>query len=78
MLRTIKGTYGSSKTPTDIIIYEDFEGVQWYTAKGSSTVNATNEMLYQGTDMEKITDIDVFTWSKEINSEEDLEIAVKD
>jgi hypothetical protein len=72
---TITGTYGSHKTETEIFLHRANFGT-WYVCKGSKNVNFTHDTVEDGTDVEEINDIDCFTWSKEIESEEDLEEAV--
>lgn len=71
--RTISGTYGSGKTTCEVYVYG-----RWYAVEGSTGVNRaySEDELVDGVDVEEIDDVDFFTWSKEINSEEDLEEAV--
>lgn len=72
---TIDGTYGSSKTPCDVFVYET-NGGYWYCVEGSLNVNFTYDEMPQGVDVEELSDSDCFTWSSPIESEEDLETAV--
>jgi len=71
--RTIEGTYGRSQTPCDIFVYG-----KWYVVEGSTGVNRaySEDELFDGVDVEEISDVDFFTWSREITTEEELEEAV--
>jgi hypothetical protein len=71
--RTIEGTYGSSQTPCNIFVYR-----RWYVVEGSTGVNraCSEDELIDGVDVEEISDVDFFTWSREITTEEELEEAV--
>lgn len=74
--KTISGTYGSGKTPCDVFTYTDHNGT-WYAVEGSQNVNFTNEVLEDGVNVEEVSDMDCFTYSKGIHSEKDLEAAVE-
>lgn len=74
-MKTILGTYGSSKTENDIFVNEE---TGWYCLDGSMNVNRCDpELLIEGVDVEELPDYDGFTWKKEIESEEELERAIK-
>jgi len=72
MEEVFNGTYGSSKTPCKIYVYNG-----WYCVKGSAGVNRTHEELFDGVDVEELEDYDFFTWSSEINSYAELVEAVE-
>lgn len=71
MSNTYEGTYGSSKTPCSVYEYKG-----WYCVGGSSNVNRTTEDLYDGVDVEELSDYDFFTAGSVITSEEELIEAV--
>lgn len=73
---TIRGTYGSGKTPSDIHTAENRDGSTWYAVDGSQNVNLSPYPLEDGIDVEEIPDIDAFTWPRGIHSLEDLEEAI--
>ena len=74
---TITGTYGSGRTPCNIFTAETRSGETWYVDEGSSNVNLTYQTLEDGVDIEMVDDIDTFTWSDGINSEDELEAAIE-
>jgi hypothetical protein len=74
---TISGTYGSSKTPCDVFVCENRNGSSWYVVEGGQVVNLTYEQLTDGVDVEEVSDVDAFTWSGPIESEEELLNAVE-
>jgi hypothetical protein len=74
-LATIRGTYGSGKTPCDVHTMETHAGT-WYAVDGSSNVNLSPDPLEPGVDVETVPDVDAFTWPKGVHSLEDLETAV--
>ena len=63
-----KGTYGGSNTPCTI-----YEYCGWYVIHGSSNVNYTNDKLYDGVNLELVTDCNYFTADIPIFCIEDLE-----
>ena len=73
---TVTGTYGSGQTPCNVLKYEDAYGSTWYCVEGSVNVNLTHDPVEDGVDVETLQDVDVFTWSDGINSEDELEAAV--
>jgi hypothetical protein len=75
---TVNGTYGSGKTPCEVFVFEKRSGLKWYAANGSQMVNATYDEIGEGVDIEELVDEDCFTWSSEIESEEELLTAVND
>lgn len=77
-LREVSGTYGRSKTPCTVFVYENRKGSSWYAAEGSVNVNKTYDEIEEGVDIEELSDADTFTWSSPIESLEELEIAVED
>lgn len=74
--KTVQGYYGSGNTPCDILVCNDGQ-INWYCVDGSEIVNATYEEIELGCNIETLYDIDVFTWSSPIESEEELENAVE-
>ena len=74
---TLSGTYGSGKTPCQVVTATDRNGLTWYAVEGSSNVNATREELTDGIDVETVEDVDTFTWPAGIDSEETLVKAVE-
>jgi len=68
----VEGTYGGSQTPTTVYFYED-RGGKWYAADGSVNVNYTYDDIEDGVDIETLRDEDMFTASKPIESEDDIE-----
>tara|TARA_R110000744_G_scaffold334569_1_gene439856 strand:- start:228 stop:467 length:240 start_codon:yes stop_codon:yes gene_type:complete len=74
--RTINGTYGSGLTPCQVFIHKQ-NGLTWYAVEDSMYVNATYETLEDGVDVEMVDDVDAFTWSDKINSEDELINAVE-
>lgn len=77
MTRIIEGTYGSSKTPCDIFVYDERNGFSWYVVDGSINVNQTDSsLLVDGVDIEELPDVDMFTASDPIYSRDELENAV--
>ena len=74
--KTVSGTYGGSKTPCDVFVASDRNGLNWYAVEDSQNVNATYDDLDDGVDVELLSDVDTFTWSNGIDSEETLEMTV--
>ena len=75
--KEVNGTYGRGKTPTIIFVCETHKG-NWYCAEGSKNVNRTYNKIEEGVNIEELSDFDMFTASKEINSIEELEAAIND
>lgn len=73
---TISGTYGSQKTPCQVITATLRNGGTWYAVEGSSNVNFTFNEMPEGVDIETLEDVDTFTWPAGIDSEETLELAI--
>ena len=70
----LRGTYGSCETPCLIFEYKG-----WYCVEGSVNVNlavAPDEDLYDGVDIEQVSDADFFTASSPIESLDELIEAV--
>jgi hypothetical protein len=76
--RTVSGTYGSGQTPCDVFVVKGRSGLQWYACEGSVNVNATYDEIKDGVDVETLKDVDMFTASSPINSEDELDSAVND
>lgn len=77
-MRTINGYYGSGKTPCRIFVADDLKrGSSWYCVEGSQNVNLYYTIqITQGVNVERLPDLDAFTSSATINSEEQLAFAV--
>ena len=74
-MNTINGTYGSNQTPCNVFFNEDSG---WYCVEGSLNVNQCDPaLLVDGVDVEELEDYDCFTWSSEIETEEELEQAIE-
>lgn len=73
----VEGTYGRSKTPATIFVYEQGRR-KWYVAEGSVNVNCTYDDIEDGVDIEELNDVDTYTAPKPINSVEDLEMFMDD
>lgn len=69
----ITGTYGSGKTETTIYTATDGNGATWYVCDGSLNVNRTYDELSEGVNVEELSDFDMFTASRPVESLEDLE-----
>ena len=74
--RTINGTYGQSRTETEVYVYDTRRGGSWYVCDGSINVNFTHDELEDGVDVEEISDYDTMTVDVPITSEEELEEAI--
>ena len=74
---TLRGTYGSGKTPCEVFTATDRHGLTWYAVAGSCNVNATYEELEDGVDVETVSDVDAFTWPDGVESEEGLIEAIE-
>jgi hypothetical protein len=72
----ITGTYGSNETPCTVFCAQDHKGGTWYVCEGSVNVNYTFDELTDGTNVEDLQDVDIFTWQDGINSLEELEAAI--
>jgi hypothetical protein len=75
--KTVSGTYGGSKTPCEVFVATDRQGLNWYAVEDSQNVNATYQDIDDGVDVELLSDVDTFTWPDGIDSEETLETAVE-
>ena len=75
-VRTIRGTYGSAKTPCNIFVYSRM-GEYWYVVEGSVNVNATTQLLEHGVDVEAVYDYDTMTASEPINNERELKYFIE-
>lgn len=63
----INGYYGSGKTPATVFVYG-----KWYAVEGSVNVNKTLQEITNGTNVEELSDVDMFTASKPIDSLQEL------
>ena len=70
------GIHGSGMTPCTVLVAA-YNGKFWYVVEGGTIVNCTNWMPEdERVDVECLTDVDCFTWSKPIESLEELEQAI--
>lgn len=76
--RTISGTYGSQGTETQIFVADLYNGGSWYVCEGGTGVNFTYDEIREGCNVEELQDVDFFTWSAPITSEEEMETAIND
>jgi hypothetical protein len=76
--KTITGTYGSNETETEIYVYTDSNGLNWYACDDSVNVNATCDDLEDGVNVELVEDSDTSTAQEPICSEEDLKRHMSD
>ena len=67
------GTYGSGNTETTVYTATDSKGATWYACDGSLNVNRTYDEVADGVNAEELSDFDMFTASKPVESLEDLE-----
>ena len=75
-VHTIDGYYGATPTGTLIFIYPTHRGT-WYCVKGSTFANFTHEQVCAGVNVELLEDVDHFTWSSPIETEEQFQLAVE-
>lgn len=73
---TIKGYYGSQRTPCKVYCAYTAKGM-WYAVHGSATVNCTPDLIEDGVNVELLTDIGMLTWPGGIYNERDLAKAIK-
>ena len=71
-LYEIQGTYGRSKNPTTIFVYEKRNGAKWYCAENSQGVNCTYQDIKEGCDIEELQDFDTITSTKPLDTLEDF------
>jgi len=76
-LKTVSGTYGPALNPCEVFIYENRDGTRWYACEGSKNVNLTPDKIRNGVNVERLTDIDAFTWPNGVRCLDELEIAVE-
>jgi len=74
--RSVQGYYGSGHNACTVFCV-DQDGGTWYAVEGSVNVNFTREDVEDGVDVETLSDVDTFTWSEGINSEQELADAVE-
>ena len=58
-------------------IVEVFKYNNYYVQKGGTVINKTNDVFYEGQDINKVHDIDCFSSNNPINSMEELIIEVE-
>ena len=74
--KTVQGYYGSNNTPCDIFVAETRHGY-YYVVDGGCMVNLSEDSIELGCDVEEVEDLDCFTWSSPITSEEELIDAIE-
>jgi hypothetical protein len=70
--REVVGTYGSYRTPGDILTYRG-----WYCVKGSANVTRTNQCVEDGIHVETLNNIGFFWHRDGVNSLEQLVEIIK-
>lgn len=75
-MATYNGYYGNN-TPCTIFTYTVRNGLTWYCVEDSGNVNATYDIIEDGVNVELLKDVDFFTWSSKIETEEELMKAVE-
>lgn len=76
MTFSVKGSYGyGEQTPCTVFVYETNFG-KWYVVEGSRNINLTQDEVEDGIDVEDLTDLDVVTAAKGIESTEELRAEV--
>jgi len=73
---TVKGYYGSQRTPCKVICAHTDRGT-WYAVRGSQNVNLTPDLVEDSINVELLTDIDMFTWPDGIYNEHTLIKAIE-
>jgi len=73
---TVKGYYGSQRTPCKVYCAYGERGT-WYVVHGSVNVNLTPDPIEDGVNVELLTDIDMFTWPDGVYSEGGLIKAIE-
>jgi len=61
------GFYGSGKTECIILVAYNRDGSAWYCVQGSQNVNKTYDCIEDNTNVETLSDVDMFTAYDEIN-----------
>jgi len=75
-MRTIKATYNNADDTCDVYVFSGRNGT-WYVCDGGTIVNCTYDELFDGMDLGDVHDVDCFTWSSPIESEEELIKAIE-
>ena len=74
---TVTVRYGSGKSRADCYVLPTRRG-WWYAIDGSQNVNLSPVEIEPDHYVEEIQDVDMFTWSDGVHSEEELEGAVEE
>lgn len=70
-LYEVEGFYGNRNKGT-ILVYETHRGYSWYCVEGSCNINCTYQVITDGCDVERISDIDTMTSRDPIYSANEL------
>jgi hypothetical protein len=70
-LYEVDGFYGTRNRGT-IFVYETRSGKRWYCVEDSCNINCTYDEIKDGTNVERLSDIDTMTSRKGINSVNEL------
>ena len=71
----VTGTYGSGKTPCNVLCCNDTYGT-WYVVENGQNVNFTYDPVGDGVNVEELTDTDCFTVSDGVTSLDQLEALI--
>lgn len=70
-LYEVDGFYGTRNRGT-ILVYETRGGKRWYCVEGSCNINCTYDEIKDGTNVERLSDIDTMTSRKPISTLDEL------
>ena len=70
-LYEVDGFYGTRNRGI-IFVYETRSGKRWYCVEGSCNINCTYDEIKDGTNVERLSDIDTMTSRKGIDSVNEL------
>lgn len=71
----IRGFCGSLSTPCCVLVAEA-DGGKYYVVQGGCSVNFTHDNLENGVNVETVMHADTFTWSKGVDTLDQLEHAI--
>ena len=74
---TVRGFYGSAKTPCLVFTAVLRNGYTWYAVEGSRNVNLAPCMVTEGIWVERLTDVDYFYSSSPVCGERQLQQAIE-
>lgn len=67
-LYEINGTYGASKNEATIFVYEKSNGSKWYCRENGYILNLTHDEINEGCNIEELSDHDIMTSIKPIET----------